>query len=128
MLFVKVKKAFESKGKFYEKGDVIEVPVFVFHKLSLRGLVTPFNPDIPEEEIPLLKAEFERLFTEHMERLKKIPVALSEMRQRKPETYQKLRQLETEMDEAWLTFDYDKFKEALTKIEKTISEAQYEKV
>ncbi|MCS7135463.1 MAG: hypothetical protein NZ893_03430 [Candidatus Aenigmarchaeota archaeon] len=125
-LKVEILKTLKYREKIHKKGSIIDIPVSVFHKLSLKGVVKPYIPDVSEEELPYLKREFERLFEEHLKRLKQIPVTISEIKERYPERYKKLRELEAKMDEAWLTFDYLAFTEALAEIEKTIQEVKNE--
>lgn len=114
-------KSFNLSGKEFKKGEIGEVPISAFRKLNLKRLVKPYLPDVPEEEIPSLKVKFEKVFSEYFERLKQIPITISEIKQLYPERYEKLRELETRMDEAWIIFDYESFIEALKEIEEVIS-------
>lgn len=76
-----------------------------------------------------LKAEFESIFTEHIQRLSEMPITASIIKELYPWLYQQLKKLEVKMDEAWLTFDYEAFTEALREIEEIIKSCQiYEEV
>lgn len=117
---VEVRQGFNISGREFKKGEIIDIPVSVFHKLSLRGLIKPYLPNVSEEELPFLKAEFEKAFSEHLNRLKQIPITISRIKELYPERYKKLRAFKERMDEAWLTFDYEAFLEALREIEGVI--------
>ncbi|MEO0247873.1 MAG: hypothetical protein ABIM20_07850 [candidate division WOR-3 bacterium] len=124
-----VMRTFTLSGKEFRKGDVIDIPVSVFHKLSLKGLVRPYNPDVSEEELPYLRAKFDEAFSEHLNRLKHIKIPVSKIKEMYPELYKKFRALEEKMDEAWLTFDYEAFLDALKEIEEMIKDCLiYEEV
>ncbi|WP_297212701.1 MULTISPECIES: hypothetical protein [Thermodesulfovibrio] len=110
-------KSFNLYGREFKKDEVTEIPVSAFNKLSLKGLVKPYLPDVSEDELPFLKAEFEKIYAEHIQRLSEMPLTASIIKELYPELYQKLRELEVKMDEAWLTFDYEAFTEALRDIE-----------
>ncbi|MGB9935203.1 hypothetical protein [Thermodesulfovibrio yellowstonii] len=110
-------KDFKSKEELYEKGTIINIDVSLYHKLSLKGLVKPYLPHIQEEQIPMLTEEFKRMFNEFSDRIEKLPITASIIKEHYPEHYQKLRKLEEKMDEAWLTFERETFIEALREIE-----------
>lgn len=110
-------KDFNLSGREFKKGEITEIPISVFHKLSLKGLVRPHLPHIPEEQIPILIEEFKRMFNEFADRIEKIPITTSLIKEHYPEHYQKLRKLEEKMDEAWITFEREIFTKALREIE-----------
>lgn len=126
---VKVRRKFKIYGREFKEGEIIDVPASTFHKLSLRGLVKSYLPNVSEEELPFLKAQFEKVFSKHLNRLKQIPITISRIKERYSERYKKLRALEERVDEAWLTFDYEAFTNALKEIEETIKDCPiYEEV
>lgn len=122
-----ISKSFKISGKEFKKGEIADIPVSAFHKLSLKGLVRPYNPDVSEEELPFLKLKFEKAFSEHFNRLKQIPVSISRIKERYPEVYKKLRSLERQADEAYLSFDYDVFVNTLKQIEEVMSSVNEQK-
>lgn len=115
-----VLKSFKSNGVSYEKDTIIDVPVSVFHKLSLKGLVKYYLPHISEKEIPLLITEFKHLFNEHAENLKKIPVASTYIKEHYPDIYELLKKLSDLLDEAFLTFNREMFIKTAREIESIV--------
>lgn len=112
-----VLKTFQSNGFSYKKDTILDIPISLFHKLSLKGLVKPYTPHIPEQKIPSLKEEFKRLFNEHAENLEAIPVTSSYIRENYPEVYKRLKELCDVLDEAFLTFNGELFAKTAREIE-----------
>jgi len=112
-----VLKTFQSNGFSYKRDTIIDIPVSVFHKLSLRGLVKPYLPHIPGEQIASFKEEFKCLFDKHAENLECIPATSAYIKEHYPEVYKRLRELSDVLDEAFLTFNRELFLKTAREIE-----------
>lgn len=113
---VKVLKGFAIDGE-YKAGDIIDISEEDFQFLLSSGLVGP----VKQKEL------FEQAFKEHFERLKKIPITISTIKEQYPEVYKKLRELEKLADDAFLSFDYDRFVNTLKQIEEIMSSINKQK-
>lgn len=109
---VKIKKDFIFRNRYFKKGRIIDVPEGVFQHPVLKEKLEPLNED--------RKELFEQAFREHFERLKKIPITISTIKMLFPDVYKKLRELERQADEAYLSSDYNKFTGALKQIEEVM--------
>ncbi|MCS7135307.1 MAG: hypothetical protein NZ893_02615 [Candidatus Aenigmarchaeota archaeon] len=127
-LKVEILKTLKYREKIHKKGSIIDIPISTFHKLSLKGLVRAYYPDVSEEELPYLKKEFELLFEQHFKRLTKIPVSISEIKTQNPNLYKKLKEAESRMDEAFLSFDYQTFTSSMEAIESALKEFAHAEV